>query len=329
MHIAWTVRERDFVAFAIYVSMSHCRLIVVREDNWHGFTEDTTLCRHKLYYLIMIFHLKFCQFMLTCWPPIPYNWPNLAIFNQSSHIPDNIFVKYLQVCQELQKIWRTTGKVSCIRLSYGSLQTATAMCYIVSSTCVFRLDAIARDAELVDKSEHDLKRLAETVHNGCVRTLRENPCGPEKTSGKQISIRCVLVYCQRCNPNFIVSAGAPVCYMLWSALVPLWLPPKMAYSGLSRRLRSPVLLYLASSCACRVGHRVHTEIPNFGELVTLASHLHQISSFHAITSRDDLLFMETHVVYMEGKGFVCETRERQRWRESRERKCSWTNTLHF
>ncbi|KAM9841440.1 chromodomain-helicase-DNA-binding protein 1 [Aulostomus maculatus] len=46
-----------------------------------------------------------------------------------------------------------------------------------------RLDAIARDAELVDKSEHDLKRLAETVHNGCVRTLRENPCGPEKSSG--------------------------------------------------------------------------------------------------------------------------------------------------
>uniref|UniRef100_A0A3Q3XLG4 Uncharacterized protein n=1 Tax=Mola mola TaxID=94237 RepID=A0A3Q3XLG4_MOLML len=46
-----------------------------------------------------------------------------------------------------------------------------------------RLDAIARDAELVDKSEHDLKRLAETVHNGCVRTLRENPCGAEKTSG--------------------------------------------------------------------------------------------------------------------------------------------------
>lgn len=54
----------------------------------------------------------------------------------------------------------------------------------VCSTCaVFRLDAIARDAELVDKSEHDLKRLAETVHNGCLRTLRENPCGPEKNSG--------------------------------------------------------------------------------------------------------------------------------------------------
>uniref|UniRef100_A0A673I9Y0 Chromodomain-helicase-DNA-binding protein 1-like n=1 Tax=Sinocyclocheilus rhinocerous TaxID=307959 RepID=A0A673I9Y0_9TELE len=43
-----------------------------------------------------------------------------------------------------------------------------------------RLDAIARDAELVDKSEHDLRRLAETVHNGCLKTLRENPCGPER-----------------------------------------------------------------------------------------------------------------------------------------------------
>ena len=49
-----------------------------------------------------------------------------------------------------------------------------------------RLDAIARDAELVDKSEQDLKRLAETVHNGCVRTLRENPCEQEKNSGRLI-----------------------------------------------------------------------------------------------------------------------------------------------
>uniref|UniRef100_A0A8C5HVU7 Helicase C-terminal domain-containing protein n=1 Tax=Gouania willdenowi TaxID=441366 RepID=A0A8C5HVU7_GOUWI len=52
-----------------------------------------------------------------------------------------------------------------------------------------RLDAIARDAELVDKSEHDLKRLAETVHNGCVRTLRENPCGPEKSSGRRGKVK--------------------------------------------------------------------------------------------------------------------------------------------
>lgn len=64
----------------------------------------------------------------------------------------------------------------------------------VCSTCaVFRLDAIARDAELVDKSEHDLKRLAETVHNGCLRTLRENPCGPEKNSGNHKKLFVLLI----------------------------------------------------------------------------------------------------------------------------------------
>ncbi|NP_001121770.2 chromodomain-helicase-DNA-binding protein 1 [Danio rerio] len=52
-----------------------------------------------------------------------------------------------------------------------------------------RLDAIARDAELVDKSEHDLRRLAETVHNGCLRTLKENPCGPERTSGRRGKVK--------------------------------------------------------------------------------------------------------------------------------------------
>lgn len=59
-----------------------------------------------------------------------------------------------------------------------------AMVCLTSVSLFDRLDAIARDAELVDKSEHDLRRLAETVHNGCVRTLKENPCGPERTSGK-------------------------------------------------------------------------------------------------------------------------------------------------
>uniref|UniRef100_A0A673I2U5 Chromodomain-helicase-DNA-binding protein 1-like n=1 Tax=Sinocyclocheilus rhinocerous TaxID=307959 RepID=A0A673I2U5_9TELE len=52
-----------------------------------------------------------------------------------------------------------------------------------------RLDAIARDAELVDKSEHDLRRLAETVHNGCLKTLRENPCGPERSSGRRGKVK--------------------------------------------------------------------------------------------------------------------------------------------
>uniref|UniRef100_A0A4W6DSB4 Chromodomain helicase DNA binding protein 1 n=1 Tax=Lates calcarifer TaxID=8187 RepID=A0A4W6DSB4_LATCA len=52
-----------------------------------------------------------------------------------------------------------------------------------------RLDAIARDAELVDKSEHDLKRLAETVHNGCVRTLRENPSTDNENRGRRGKVK--------------------------------------------------------------------------------------------------------------------------------------------
>uniref|UniRef100_A0A8C1LSQ8 Chromodomain helicase DNA binding protein 1 n=1 Tax=Cyprinus carpio TaxID=7962 RepID=A0A8C1LSQ8_CYPCA len=63
-----------------------------------------------------------------------------------------------------------------------------------------RLDAIARDAELVDKSEHDLRRLAETVHNGCLKTLRENPCGPERTSGPTFRISGVQV-----NAKLVIS----------------------------------------------------------------------------------------------------------------------------
>uniref|UniRef100_A0A673HGN3 Chromodomain-helicase-DNA-binding protein 1-like n=1 Tax=Sinocyclocheilus rhinocerous TaxID=307959 RepID=A0A673HGN3_9TELE len=68
-----------------------------------------------------------------------------------------------------------------------------------------RLDAIARDAELVDKSEHDLRRLAETVHNGCLKTLRENPCGPERRptfriSGVQVNAKLVISHEEELAP---------------------------------------------------------------------------------------------------------------------------------
>ncbi|CAN0302261.1 unnamed protein product [Bubo scandiacus] len=43
-----------------------------------------------------------------------------------------------------------------------------------------RLDAIARDAELVDKSEMDLRRLGELVHNGCIKALKDNSFGQER-----------------------------------------------------------------------------------------------------------------------------------------------------
>ncbi|XP_072453470.1 chromodomain-helicase-DNA-binding protein 1 isoform X6 [Notamacropus eugenii] len=43
-----------------------------------------------------------------------------------------------------------------------------------------RLDAIARDAELVDKSETDLRRLGELVHNGCVKALKDSSSGQDR-----------------------------------------------------------------------------------------------------------------------------------------------------
>ncbi|XP_068011418.1 chromodomain-helicase-DNA-binding protein 1 isoform X2 [Melanerpes formicivorus] len=47
-----------------------------------------------------------------------------------------------------------------------------------------RLDAIARDAELVDKSEMDLRRLGELVHNGCIKALKDNSFGQERTGSR-------------------------------------------------------------------------------------------------------------------------------------------------
>ncbi|XP_063820135.1 chromodomain-helicase-DNA-binding protein 1 isoform X2 [Pseudophryne corroboree] len=47
-----------------------------------------------------------------------------------------------------------------------------------------RLEAIARDAELVDKSETDLRRLGELIHNGCIKALKDCS-GPERTGGRR------------------------------------------------------------------------------------------------------------------------------------------------
>lgn len=51
-------------------------------------------------------------------------------------------------------------------------------CYIKYKTCNLffpfpRLECIARDAELVDKSVADLKRLGELIHNSCVSAMQE------------------------------------------------------------------------------------------------------------------------------------------------------------
>lgn len=54
----------------------------------------------------------------------------------------------------------------------------------------YRLDAIARDAELVDKSETDLRRLGELVHNGCVKALKDSSSGTER-AGKDLQLACL------------------------------------------------------------------------------------------------------------------------------------------
>uniref|UniRef100_A0A673JSQ5 Chromodomain-helicase-DNA-binding protein 2-like n=1 Tax=Sinocyclocheilus rhinocerous TaxID=307959 RepID=A0A673JSQ5_9TELE len=73
-----------------------------------------------------------------------------------------------------------------------------------------RLEAIARDSELVDKSIADLKRLGELVHNTCVTAvqeheehMKENPVeakGPGKRRGINIKISGVQVKAVSSNP---------------------------------------------------------------------------------------------------------------------------------
>ncbi|XP_069481555.1 chromodomain-helicase-DNA-binding protein 1 [Ambystoma mexicanum] len=52
-----------------------------------------------------------------------------------------------------------------------------------------RLDAIARDSELVDKSETDLRRLGELVHNGCIKALKDSSSGQERTGGRRGKVK--------------------------------------------------------------------------------------------------------------------------------------------
>uniref|UniRef100_A0A8C4XYN7 Chromodomain helicase DNA binding protein 1 n=1 Tax=Gopherus evgoodei TaxID=1825980 RepID=A0A8C4XYN7_9SAUR len=69
-----------------------------------------------------------------------------------------------------------------------------------------RLDAIARDAELVDKSETDLRRLGELVHNGCIKALKDNSSGQERAgptfriSGVQVNAKLVISHEEELAP---------------------------------------------------------------------------------------------------------------------------------
>ena len=52
--------------------------------------------------------------------------------------------------------------------------------------------------------------------------------------------------------------------------------------------------------------------PTFLRICDFCSCLHQILTFHIITSTTDLVFMERHALCMEGRGCVLETHEWQR-----------------
>uniref|UniRef100_A0A8C3CAK5 Chromodomain helicase DNA binding protein 1 n=1 Tax=Cairina moschata TaxID=8855 RepID=A0A8C3CAK5_CAIMO len=80
---------------------------------------------------------------------------------------------------------------------------AIEMFFFVVVFCSFfyyRLDAIARDAELVDKSETDLRRLGELVHNGCIKALKDNSCRLGKVKGPTFRISGVQV-----NAKLVIS----------------------------------------------------------------------------------------------------------------------------
>uniref|UniRef100_A0A8C0J8N2 Chromodomain helicase DNA binding protein 2 n=1 Tax=Chelonoidis abingdonii TaxID=106734 RepID=A0A8C0J8N2_CHEAB len=60
-----------------------------------------------------------------------------------------------------------------------------------------RLECIARDAELVDKSIADLKRLGELIHNSCVSAMKQGGPGKRrgptlKISGVQVNVKSII-----------------------------------------------------------------------------------------------------------------------------------------
>lgn len=57
-----------------------------------------------------------------------------------------------------------------------------------------RLEAIARDAELVDKSIADLKRLGELIHSSCVTAVQEHEeeLKEKPVEGITVTLICVM-----------------------------------------------------------------------------------------------------------------------------------------
>uniref|UniRef100_A0A8C1G6V3 Chromodomain helicase DNA binding protein 2 n=1 Tax=Cyprinus carpio TaxID=7962 RepID=A0A8C1G6V3_CYPCA len=73
---------------------------------------------------------------------------------------------------------------------------------------LYRLEAIARDSELVDKSIADLKRLGELVHNTCVTAVQERGINI-KISGVQVNAKSIIQHEEEFEPLHKVVPSNP------------------------------------------------------------------------------------------------------------------------
>lgn len=91
-------------------------------------------------------------------------------------------------------------------MSQTALLYDVGMTHFSKSLSIDRLDAIAVDAELEDKPTEDLVRLADILHNGCLRAvaeyeekLKEDPNFDGKLSC--ITSDCILLLMQPLTMN--------------------------------------------------------------------------------------------------------------------------------
>ena len=80
---------------------------------------------------------------------------------------------------------------------HRKLSQLPASCEIYHTYACFRLDDIACDAELQEKSESELKKIAETLKSGCEQAIKDfNNKQAEDTpnDGKTSIYSCPLLY---------------------------------------------------------------------------------------------------------------------------------------
>uniref|UniRef100_A0A8C6XQU6 Chromodomain helicase DNA binding protein 2 n=1 Tax=Naja naja TaxID=35670 RepID=A0A8C6XQU6_NAJNA len=131
-------------------------------------------------------------------------WENIIPEEQRKKVEEEERQKELEEIYMLPRIRSSAKKVIFV------VEGESKICYgapLLHSISFFRLECLARDAELVEKSVADLKRLGELLHNSCASAmqeyeehLKENPTeseergkGPGKRKGPTIKISGVQV----------------------------------------------------------------------------------------------------------------------------------------